>query len=180
MKNKKKKKKRWQDLLVETKMNLKPFLGSDELMQPKRKLVPGHGFALKKSSFNFSKKQRKNGVRINTESRLVNDISGQSDIIDNGAKNLNDGAPIFIQESLVFMLRKSHIRWMMHGLKGTKTNITTSAAQINKWRSIEIDILSTMDDYPIDTFLVGIGVFAGLRGSLSTLLLCCSRVFIQE
>ncbi|KAL7153581.1 hypothetical protein ABFS83_04G179000 [Erythranthe nasuta] len=198
-----------------TKMNLKPFSGSDKIMaRPKRKLVPGHGFALKKLLFSFSKKQRKNGVRINTESRLVNDISGQSDITDNGgAKKPDDSATIFIQESLVFMRKTSHVcasfintnafiryavallvavsvkpgllllkllqipmcwKWMhgrsrllkyhldkfimINGSKGTKTNITTSAAQINKWRLFEIDILSTMDVYPIDSFLVGISV----------------------
>lgn len=46
--------------------------------QPTRKMVPGHGLEFNALSYSVVKKQKKDGVWINKEAYLLNDISGQA------------------------------------------------------------------------------------------------------
>lgn len=45
--------------------------------QPTRKMIPGHGLEFNSLSYSVVKKQKKDGVWINKEAYLLNDISGQ-------------------------------------------------------------------------------------------------------
>lgn len=46
--------------------------------QPTRKLIPGHGLEFNNLSYSVTKKVKKDGVWINKEAYLLNDISGQA------------------------------------------------------------------------------------------------------
>lgn len=46
--------------------------------QQTRKLIPGHGLEFKNLSYSVTKKLKKDGVWINKETYLLNDISGQA------------------------------------------------------------------------------------------------------
>lgn len=46
--------------------------------QPTRKLIPGHGLEFTNLSYSVTKKVKKDGVWINREAYLLNDISGQA------------------------------------------------------------------------------------------------------
>lgn len=46
--------------------------------QPTRKLIPGHGLEFNNLSYSVTKKVKKDGVWINREVYLLNDISGQA------------------------------------------------------------------------------------------------------
>ncbi|XP_004231234.1 ABC transporter G family member STR [Solanum lycopersicum] len=57
---------------------LKKINGKNLSKQPTRKLIPGHGLEFTNLSYSVTKKVKKDGVWINREAYLLNDISGQA------------------------------------------------------------------------------------------------------
>lgn len=53
-------------------------LSKNVVKQPSRKLIPGEGLEYKNLSYSVTKTQKKDGVKINKEVYLLNNISGQA------------------------------------------------------------------------------------------------------
>lgn len=63
---------------LETLLDLDKTAQLKKNVKPTRKMIPGHGLEFNGLSYSVVKKQKKDGVWINKEAFLLNDISGQA------------------------------------------------------------------------------------------------------